>query len=192
MKARLAGLALSIAAIAMAATAVVECRRSNGQTPTPVAQALPAGFVEQLGDGWRIAVPSTWTQALDGGQSAQRPWQAIDPQPVDGYRANVSVVAEPFTGDSRAYASACEASLRRDRRASVQSSLEDTIDGDLTLVTETVWTPREVSGTAFRTMQAHLASRGTGYVVTCSVSASAFERYRTTCESVVHGFAIER
>jgi hypothetical protein len=41
-------------------------------------------------------------------------------------------------------------------------------------------------------MQAALASRGTGYVVTCAASATAFERYRSTCESIVRSFAVER
>jgi hypothetical protein len=41
-------------------------------------------------------------------------------------------------------------------------------------------------------MQTALASRGTGYVITCSTSASAFERYRSTCDSIVRSFAVER
>jgi hypothetical protein len=41
-------------------------------------------------------------------------------------------------------------------------------------------------------MQSFLSSRGTGYVVSCVVSSSAFERYRSTCESIVHSFAVER
>jgi hypothetical protein len=45
---------------------------------------------------------------------------------------------------------------------------------------------------AYRILQSALASRGRGYVVTCSVSISAFERYRSTCESIVHSFAVER
>jgi hypothetical protein len=48
------------------------------------------------------------------------------------------------------------------------------------------------STVVYRTMQAALASRGTGYVVTCAVSSTAFERYRTTCESIVRSFAVER
>jgi len=29
-------------------------------------------------------------------------------------------------------------------------------------------------------------------VVTCAVSANAFERYRSTCESIVRSFAVQR
>jgi hypothetical protein len=41
-------------------------------------------------------------------------------------------------------------------------------------------------------MQTHLASRGTGYLITCSVSVAAFERYRSTCDAIVRSVAVER
>jgi hypothetical protein len=41
-------------------------------------------------------------------------------------------------------------------------------------------------------MQTALASKGTGYVLTCAAAASAFERYRSTCESIIRSFAVQR
>jgi hypothetical protein len=149
---------------------------------------LPAGFVEQDGAGWRIDVPSTW------GSSAQRragAWVYDDPQTVDDYHANVSVLTEPFAGESYDYAKAAEATLRREPGATVEAAREDVVDGDPTLIIEARWSVATGS-VAFRTMQADLASRGTGYVVTCAAPASAFERYRSTCESIVRSFAVER
>jgi hypothetical protein len=167
------------------------CRRSDhGRVASFTRPALPAGFVEAAGAGWKVAVPSTW------GPSAQTPpgtWVYADPQAVDDYRANVSVISEPFVGESYDYAKATADTLRRDRRATVESSREDVIDGDSTFVVESHWAPTSAPGAvAFRTMQTDLASRGTGYVVTCAASASAFERYRSTCEAIVRSFAVVR
>jgi hypothetical protein len=150
---------------------------------------MPAGFVEQSGSGWRVAVPSTWKEAAQKGAAA---WAVADPQAVDDFHANVNVVTEPFTDDSYDYARANEAALRKESRATVEVAREDVIDGDPTLLLESRWTPSSPSTVGYRTMQSALASRGTGYVVTCSVSASAFERYRSTCESIVRSFAVER
>jgi hypothetical protein len=181
--------AVLLAIVASAAT--TGCRRGDhARLASFTRPALPAGFVEATGTGWKVAVPSTWgpsTQARPG------TWVYDDPQAVDDYRANVSVVTEPFSGESYDYAKATEDALHRDRRATVEASREDVIDGDPTVVVESRWVPTAPpSGVAFRTMQADLASRGTGYVVTCAASASAFERYRSTCEAIVRSFAVER
>jgi hypothetical protein len=159
--------------------------RSTTFTPPP----LPAGFVEQSGAGWRLAVPSTWKDAPQKGPAV---FAVADPQSVDDFHAYANVVTEPFRGESDAYARANEAGLRNETRANIEVSREDVIDGDSTLVFESRWTPALVSTVAYRTMQAALSSRGTGYVVTCAVSSSAFERYRSTCESIVRSFAVER
>jgi hypothetical protein len=150
---------------------------------------VPAGFVEQSGSGWRLALPSAWLHADDSPKGA---WVAVDPQAVNDYRANVNVVTEPFAGESREYARASEALLRRQSGASVESSRDDVVDGDSTLIVESRFAPKASPAVEYRSMQTHLASRGTGYVVTCSVSAGAFERYRSTCESIVRSFAVER
>jgi hypothetical protein len=184
---------LGLAALALGAlaTSTLGCRRSKhahigNYTPPP----LPAGFVEQNGGGWRIAVPSTWKDAAQKGPAA---WAVADPQAVDGFHANVNVVTEPFSGDSYDYARANEAALRREARATVEVARDDVVDGDPTLVIESRWsTSPQGAPVSYRTMQTALASRGTGYVVTCSVAASAFERYRSTCDSIVHSFAVER
>ncbi|HEY8090409.1 MAG TPA: hypothetical protein VIF09_21255 [Polyangiaceae bacterium] len=186
----LAALGLAaLAAIPLSAT-TAGCKRSKHArvtsfTPPP----LPAGFAEQSGAGWRIAVPSTWKDAAQRGPAA---WAVADPQAVDDFHANVNVVTEPFTIESYEYAHANEAALRREPRCSVEVTRDDVVDGDPTLIVESRWSPTPPSTVAYRTMQTFLSSRGTGYVVTCSVSSSAFERYRSTCESIVRSFAVER
>jgi hypothetical protein len=151
---------------------------------------MPAGFVEQVGAGWRLAVPSTWTnetQPLPDGV-----WVSIDPQAVDDYHTNVSVVREPFAGESYDYAKAAELSIHHDSRATVERSRNDVVDGDSTFVVEARWAPIPPASVVYRSMQTDLASRGSGYVVTCSAAATAFERYRSTCDSILRSFAIER
>jgi hypothetical protein len=182
--------AAGVAFLALVVAVAPGCKRSkHARVTTFVPPPLPAGFSEQTGSGWRIAVPATWKQA------PQRPpaaWAVSDPQAVDDYHANANVVTEPFTGDSYDFARANEAGLREQKQASVEASREDVVDGDPTLVLESRWTATSPSTLTYRTMQTALASKGTGYVVTCAVSANAFERYRSTCESIVHSFAVER
>lgn len=166
------------------------CKRAHRQRVTNfVPPSLPAGFVPHTGVGWRVAAPSTWKETE---QKEPAVWAVVDPQTVDEFHANVSVVTEPFTSDSYDYARANEAALRQQARATVEISREDVVDGDPTLVIESRWQPSPPTNVGYRTMQTALASRGQGYVVTCSVSLSAFERYRSTCESIVHQFAVER
>jgi hypothetical protein len=181
--------ALALACIGLATTAA-GCRRSKhahiaSYTPPP----LPAGFVERTGTGWRIAVPSTWKTA---GQKGPPAWAVADAQPVDDFRANVNVVTEAFADESYDYAKANEAALRREPRATVETTRDEVVDGDPTLLIESRWAPAPPSTVSYRTIQSALASRGAGYVATCSAAASAFERYRTTCESIVRSFAVER
>ncbi len=151
--------------------------------------ALPAGFVERTGAGWRIAVPSTWKEAPRRGPAA---WAVAAPEPVDDARANANVLIEPFAGDSYEYAKANDAALRREPRATVESANEIVVDRDPTLLIEARWTPARPSTVTYRTMQSALAARGEGYVVTCSVALSAFQRYRSTCEAIVKSFVVER
>jgi hypothetical protein len=165
------------------------CERSSPAQHTVGPPVIPAGFVEQRGEGWRLALPSAWQEAPDAGPGI---WVAVDPQPVNDYRANVSVVSEPFPGESRDYAKASEALLRRQPGASVEGGRETVVDGDPTLIVEARWLPNAPPSVEYRTMQTHLASRGTGYVITCSVSVAAFERYRPTCEAIVQSLAVER
>jgi hypothetical protein len=179
-----------VALLALAVAVLPGCKRSKHArvatfTPPPV----PAGFAEQSGVGWRIAVPTTWKQA------PQRPpaaWAVSDPQAVDEYHANANVVTEPFVGDSYDFARANEAGLGEQKQSTVESAHDDVVDGDPTLLLESRWSSAAPSTVAYRTMQTALASKGTGYVVTCAVSANAFERYRSTCESIVRSFAVER
>jgi hypothetical protein len=184
---RLASLALAWIALALAAPA---CKRSkHAHIAAYVAPPLAAGFVERTGKGWRIAVPSTWKEA---GQNGSGVWGVADPQPVDDFRANVNVVTEPFADESYDYAKANEAALRHEPRAAVEATRDDVVDGDPTLLIESRWAPAPPSTVPYRTIQSALASRGSGYVATCAVASSAFERYRTTCESIVRSFAVER
>lgn len=183
---RTAGLALGVLLVA----AAPGCKKSkHARVASYTPPAVPAGFAEQQGPGFRVAVPATWKQ------SPQRPpaaWAVADPQTVDDYHANANVVTEPFTGDSYDFAKANEAGLREQKQATVESAREDVIDGDPTLIFESRWAPTPPSTVSLRTMQAALSSHGTGYVVTCAVAASAFERYRSTCESIVRSFAVQR
>jgi hypothetical protein len=159
--------------------------RATSYTPPPV----PAGFVEQSGAGWRLAIPSTWKYAAQNGPAA---FAVSDPQTVDDFHAYANVLTEPFPGQSDQYAKASEAGLRRESRATVEVSREDVVDGDSTLILESRWAPAAAGSVPYRTMQAALASHGTGYVVTCAVATSAFERYRSTCDSIVRSFAVQR
>ena len=134
-------------------------------------------------------MPSTWKEASQKGSAS---WAVADPQAVDDFQASVNVLTEPFAGESFDYAKASETALRGDARATVEASRDDVIDGDPTLILESRWAPSPPSTASYRTMQTALASRGTGYVLTCAASASAFERYRSTCESIVRSFAVQR
>jgi len=167
------------------------CRGSgHGRVSSFRRPPTPAGFTEQSGAGWRIAVPSTWSnepQPLPEGV-----WVAVDPQAVDDYHTNVSVVRESFAGESYDYAKAAELSIHRDSRATVESARDEVVDGDPTFVVESRWAPIPPASVVYRSMQTDLASRGSGYVVTCSAAASAFERYRSTCDAILRSFAIER
>jgi hypothetical protein len=183
----MAVLAVAFVAAAGVATGTTGCKHSkHARVTTYSPPPLPAGFGEQMGSGWRIAVPTTWQDH----RTPAAAWAVQDPQAVDDFHANVNVVTEPFTGDSNEYARANETALRKG--AMVELVREDVVDGDPTLVIEARWTPVPPSTVAYRTMQSFLSSRGTGYVVSCAVSSSAFERYRSTCESIVHSFAVER
>ncbi|MGD0675733.1 MAG: hypothetical protein ABSC94_09970 [Polyangiaceae bacterium] len=174
--------------VALFAAGPTSCKRSgHARVSSFLRPTLPAGFIERTGRGFRIAVPATWTASGQG----RAAWVYDDPQAVDDYRANVSVVTEAYVGESYDYAKAAEDSARHDARAAVGATREDVIDGDPTLVLEARWSMGSPVVT-FRSMQADLASRGIGYVVTCSASPAAFERYRSTCEAIVHSFAVER
>ncbi|MDP9151768.1 MAG: hypothetical protein M3O36_17735 [Myxococcota bacterium] len=153
-----------------------------------MAPALPAGFVQQQGEGWRIHVPSTWKSE----PRAIAAWVTVDPQVVDAFHSEASVVTEPFAGDSYDYGRANEIGLRKNARAVVEALREEVVDGDPALVIESRWTPVPGSAVGYQTMQVALASRGTGYVATCAAASSSFERYRSTCESIVRSFAVER
>ena len=181
---------IAIAAVALVSAHAIGCNRSrHARVASYDEPLLPAGFVQQSGPGWSIAVPSTWRQTS---QHAPAAWAVAAPQAVDDLRANANVIVEPFAGDSYDYASANDAALRREPRAKVESSADTIVDRDPTLLIEARWTPATPSSVPYRTMQSALAARGEGYVVTCSVAESAFERYRSTCESIVRSFAVER
>jgi hypothetical protein len=178
---------VAAAGLALGTATTTGCKHSkHARVTTYTPPPVPAGFGEQMGSGWRIADPTTWKDL----KTPAAAWAAEDPQAVDNFHANVNVVTEPFTGDSYEYARANETALRKG--AMVEVVREDVVDGDPTLVIEARWTPVPPSTVAYRTLQSFLSSRGTGYVVSCAVSSSAFERYRSTCESIVHSFAVER
>jgi hypothetical protein len=185
-----ASLLSAIAALTLCAA----CQGSrHGRIASFTRPPVPAGFTESTGTGWRIAVPSTWIHEPrpDGG-SGVGIWVSVDPQAVEDFQANVNVVREPFASESYDYAQASEHALRRDPRATIEKTYDDVVDGDPTLIVETRWAPIAPATVAYRTLQTDLASRGTGYVVTCSVAATAFERYRSTCDAIIRSFAIER
>ncbi len=179
----------SLLLLACALGGAVACQRGGAPRGDVAVPVIPAGFVEESGSGWRLAMPSAWQHAGDAPQSL---WVAVDPQPVNDYRANVSVVTEPFKGESHDYARANEALLRRQPGANVEAAREDVVDGDPTLIVEARWSAKPPTPVEYRTMQTHLASRGTGYVITCSVAVTAFERFRSTCEAIVKSFAVQR
>jgi hypothetical protein len=175
---------------ALALGAMSSCKRSSHpRVASYVPPPIPAGFGEQTGAGWRIAVPSTWR---DTGQKGGAVWALADPQAVEDFHANVNVVTESFEADSYEYARASEAALRRDGRSTVESIREDVVDGDPTLILESRLSPQPPSNVPYRIMLTALSSRGTGYVVACAVSVGAFERYRSTCDSILHSFAVQR
>jgi hypothetical protein len=192
MRSMTRGPAVALAAIGLSvvAVSVAGCRGSkHARVASFVAPPMPAGFLHQSGNGWRVAVPSTWKESPQRDSTA---WVVADPQPVDDFQASANVLTEPFAGDSYEYAKASEAALRQDPQATVEAARDDVIDGDPTMVIESRWAPGSPSGVAYRTTQTAVASRGKGYVVTCAVAVSAAERYRSTCESIIHSFAVER
>ncbi len=179
----------AVAAFVFLAGGVAACKQPKHARVTSYVPPPPvAGFVERTGNGWRLSVPTTWH---DGPPNDASAWTVVDPQMSDDFHAKVLVVTEPFAGDSYDYARASEAGLRHNSRATVTASREDVVDGDPTLVLEASWA-NPAPTLPYRTMQTALASRGTGYVVTCSVASSAFETYRSTCESILRSFAVER
>jgi hypothetical protein len=181
---------LVLFALATASAAGAGCRRSGHARLSSYARpALPAGFVERAESGWHAAAPSTWAEGV---AAAPALWQSADPQAVDDYRANASVVRESFAGESFDYARANESDLRAQSVATVLSAKEDVIDGDPTLIIESRWQPPSPSTPPYELMQSFLASRGNGYVITCGAAANSFERYRSTCEAVIRSFAVER
>lgn len=174
--------------LASSGAALEGCKRGSPARGNVVPPALAAGFSERTGPGWRLAAPIGWQQAADAPDGT---WLAADTQPVNDYRANVSVLVEPFAGPSKEYARASVALVRAQPQAVVESVREDVLDGDPTLVVESRWV-QKAPPVELRAMQAHLASRGSGYVVTCSVSSGAFERYRSTCQTIIESFAVGR
>jgi hypothetical protein len=136
-----------------------------------------------------MAVPSTW-KANDVRQSSV--YTASDPQSVDDFHAAANVYTEPFVRDSYAYARAGEVGLRSRSNVTIDAEREEMVDGDPTLVIESRWTPTPASSVAYRTMQVSLASHGVGTVATCAAATNAFERYRSTCESIIRSLAVER
>jgi hypothetical protein len=195
------GCAISVAT-ALSAIAVAGCKNGDhAHIATYVRPPVPAGFAEQTASGFRIATPSTWRASSrneprndphDSTHNDNGVWSLVDPQPAREFHANVNVVNEPFPGDSYAYSKATLDELKRDVRAEVETSREEIVDGDPTIVVESRWSPVAPKTVPYRTMQANLASRGTGYVVTCAVSAEAFERYRSTCDAIIRSFAVSR
>jgi hypothetical protein len=180
----------ALANAALVVAALVACGKSkHGRVASFSPPPLPAGFVERSGAGWRVAVPSTWR---DVAQKDVAVWAVADPQEADDFHTKVYVLTEPFPADSYDYARASELGLRKDGHATVESARDDVVDGDPTLVIETRWASGPSAPVPYHTMQTALSSRGTGYVVTCAASSSAFERYRSTCDSIVHSFAVER
>jgi hypothetical protein len=166
------------------------CKRpGHPRVASFVAPPVGAGFVLRSGGGWSVSVPTTWRDGIPNDAGA---WGAEDPQASDAFHAKVFVVTERFAGDSYDYARASEDGLRQDKHGSLETPREDVIDGDPTLILEGHWPPSPPSTVSYRTMQTALASRGRGYVVTCAVSSSAYESYRSTCDSIVRSFAVER
>ncbi|HSY25363.1 MAG TPA: hypothetical protein VK841_24730 [Polyangiaceae bacterium] len=192
------GRAISVAAafVALAAGTCTVAGCKNGDhahIATYVRPPVPAGFADQAARGFRIATPSTWrASSRSEAHDDAGVWSLVDPQPAGEFHANVNVVNEPFPGDSYTYSKATLEELKRDVRAEVETSREEIVDGDPTIVVESRWSPIAPKTVPYRTMQANLASRGTGYVVTCAVSAEAFERYRSTCDAIIRSFAVSR
>ena len=88
--AALAALAAAAVGIAIASTTTTGCKRSkHARVSTYTPPPIPAGFADQTGAGWRIAVPATWKE-----QKTPAAWAVADPQAVDDFHANVNVVTE--------------------------------------------------------------------------------------------------
>ena len=139
--------------------------------------------------GWRMAIPSTWKS---NNVHPATGYTASDPQPVEDFHAGVSVYTEPFVRDSYTYARAGEVGLRTRPNVTIDVEREEVVDGDPTLVIESRWAPTPASSIAYRTMQVSLSSRGVGTVASCAAATIAFERYRSTCESIIRSLVVER
>jgi hypothetical protein len=178
-------------ALVFASGAVVGCkrRRSRPAGLAPVATVSPPGYAKKSGTGWSIDVPSAWTPPAQNGQAQ---WALADPEVVDSFHANMNLVTEPYAGVSLDYAQASMKTLRGLATVKLLGSKDDVVDGDDTLTVEAQWAPVAPSTTVYKTLQVYLAYGGTGYAVTCSAAASSFERYRSTCDTILRSFSLTR
>ena len=165
--------------LALAGLSMPGCDRT--QIPPP-----PADFIAHAA-GWHISAPASWEIAKADAPTA---WIALDPESVDGYRAHVLVQTKAFIGDSYNLAEANVRAMRDTTGVTIEATRDIVLDGDRAMIIESRWHQKDDKPT--RSMATGLATNGTGFVASCSVAASAFERYRHTCEAILRSITIQR
>lgn len=139
-----------------------------------------AGFHHEVPAGWEDLDPATLGSPLI--RCAQRNTLA-----VDGFMTNVNIATEPFVGDGPAYADANLIELRkvstiRDQRA---ARAGDRPASDI----EAYWP--NPGGVPYVTLQRYATDGTDGFVITCSIAASAFDRDRPLCTRILDTFRVE-
>ena len=147
-------------------------------TPMPVATGPEYRFVQ--GMGWTFAVPANWQQIPIGPPALV---SLRDTNAVGGFLTNVNLIAEPFAGDGPSYAIANVPLLQT--AATIVAQRPAVVGPFASTELESVWAQ---AVPPYRTVQRFVATRGQGWVITCSGAHATFESVRQTCTAILDSF----
>ena len=146
-----------------------------------------AGYRPIAGEGWSLAVPSSWSDVDPAPDGAS--WAAFDSAWIaGGFAANANLVMEPFDGSALEYARVSVQGLLRKPRRDPESAGAICVMSKRGVEAEIVWRRGNV---LYRTIQRFEATgTGTGYVLTCAAAEEGFDSVRPVCEAVLRSFRI--
>ena len=148
-----------------------------------------AGYRPIAGEGWSLAVPSSWRDVDPAPDGAS--WAAFDSDWIDGgFAANANLVAEPFDGNAMEYAHVSVEGLLKKPRRDPESAGAICVMARRGVEAEIVWRRGTV---LYRTIQ-RFESNGTGmgYVLTCAAAEDGFDTVRPVCEAVLRSLRLAR